>query len=103
MRKLNEEDRETVYRESIEQYGVPAQVDMAIEEMAELTKALLKFRRFGWSENSLDYLENIYEEIADVKIMIRQLEMIYDSNNDVQVWIDRKVMRQIERLDGKRR
>ena len=60
MRKLNEEDREAVYRESIEQYGVSAQVDMAIEEMAELTKALLKFRRFGWSENSSDYLENIY-------------------------------------------
>ena len=103
MRKLNEEDREAVYRESIEQYGVSAQVDMAIEEMAELTKALLKFRRFGWSENSSDYLENIYEEIADVKIMIRQLEMIYDCDFAVGQWIDKKVLRQIERLAGKRR
>lgn len=103
MRKLNEEDRETVYRESIEHYGVPAQVDMVIEEMAELTKALLKFRRFGWSENASDYLENVIEEIADVKIMIRQLEMIYDTDDDVEDWIDRKVMRQIERLAGKRR
>ena len=96
MRKLNEEDREAVYRESIEQYGVSAQVDMAIEEMAELTKALLKFRRFGWSEN-------FYEEIADVKIMIRQLEMIYDCDFAVGQWIDKKVLRQIERLAGKRR
>jgi hypothetical protein len=49
------------------------------------------------------YDENVIEEIADVKIMIRQLEMIYDTDDDVEDWIDRKVMRQIERLAGKRR
>jgi NTP pyrophosphatase (non-canonical NTP hydrolase) len=95
--------REETFRKSIEKYGSEAQIDMAIEEMSELTKALLKFRRFGWSENASDYLENVIEEIADVKIMLRQLEMIYDTDDDVEDWIDRKVMRQIERLAGKRR
>jgi NTP pyrophosphatase (non-canonical NTP hydrolase) len=101
--EINHQVREETFRKSIEKYGSEAQIDMAIEEMSELTKALLKFRRFGWSENSSDYLENIYEEIADVKIMIRQLEMIYDCDFAVGQWIDKKVMRQIERLAGKRR
>ena len=95
--------REEVYRESIETYGSEAQIDLAIEEMSELIKALLKFRRYGWSESSADYYENVIEEIADVKIMIRQLEMIYDCEFGVEQWIDRKVERQIERLAEKPR
>jgi len=102
-RKMTSESREKVYRASIATYGKEAQIDMAIEEMSELIKALLKFRRFGCSENSVDYLENIYEEIADVKIMIRQLEMIYEGENEVDEWIDKKVERQIERLAEKAR
>lgn len=39
------EYRDSVYRRCISEYGTQPQVDMCIEEMSELTKALLKWRR----------------------------------------------------------
>ncbi len=66
---------------AVDTYGAAAQADMAIEEMSELTKALLKFRR---AENNPEEYDietkrtDIYEEIADVMIMLVQLIMIYD-------------------------
>ena len=38
-------NRPEVLQECVDTYGAEAQVDMAIEEMSELTKALLKYRR----------------------------------------------------------
>ena len=63
-------------------YGIDSQMDMAIEEMAELTKALLKFRRAGKAEETStrvmsDILENVMEEMADVQIMLDQLYLIF--------------------------
>lgn len=57
---------------AVKHYGEQAQVDMMIEEMSELTKALLKQRR------GYDVLWNILEELADVRIMLEQMEIIYD-------------------------
>ena len=57
-----------VYINAINAYGKEMQVDIMIEEMSELTKALIKHRR----KPSDETLENIQEEIADVKIMMRQ-------------------------------
>lgn len=95
---MTKDEREQVFLKCIFNYGVPAQVDMAIEEMSELTKALLKFRRCGVGKNCVEYYDNVIEEIADVKIMIRQLELMYQCEKEVDEWIERKVERQIERL-----
>jgi hypothetical protein len=47
---------------------------MAIEEMAELTKALSKaYRKFEYRE-----IIDVLEEIADVKIMIDQLTLLFE-------------------------
>lgn len=100
---MTEAEREKVYWRSIEKYGSDAQIFLAIEEMSELTKAILKLRRYASSANFDNYYENMLEEMADVKIMLRQLEMIFDCEFGVEQWIDRKVKRQIERLEGKRR
>lgn len=71
-------NREKILRKAINTYGEQPQVDMAIEEMSELTKALLKYRRNeDMSVNRR--LNNILEEIADVQIMLEQLRMIYGS------------------------
>ncbi len=102
-RKMTSKSREKVYRACIATYGTDSQIDMAIEEMSELIKALLKLRRYGTSESWMEYQEDVYEEMADVKIMLRQLEMIYDCEWGVEQWIDRKVERQIERLAEKPR
>ena len=53
---------------------------MMIEEMAELAKALLKFRRLPDQRVSKEgelAIAAIREEMADVRIMLDQMEMIY--------------------------
>lgn len=67
--------RKEILEKAIDTYGMHAQVDMCLEEMAELSKALLKMRRPDG--NIADKLDNIREEIADVQIMIDQMKMIY--------------------------
>jgi NTP pyrophosphatase (non-canonical NTP hydrolase) len=57
----------------IDTYGEQAQIDIAIEEMSELTKALLKYRRTKGNDAIVN--NNVTEEMADVKIMLAQLEL----------------------------
>lgn len=64
-------ERNFYYDMFIEKWGVDSQLNMAIEEMSELTKALCKFFR---GEEDID---NIHEEIIDVEIMIEQLKRIF--------------------------
>lgn len=63
-----------IFKKSIEKFGSEKQFDMLIEEMAELTQAILKSRRKG------EISENLHEEFADVKIVMEQIEMISDPN-----------------------
>ena len=71
-------------------YGAMKQEDVCIEEMSELTKAIIKKRR------RLD--SNIAEEIADVIIMLSQLSHIHNCEEDVQRWIERKCRRLAEEI-----
>ena len=93
-------NRPEVLQECVDTYGAEAQVDMAVEEMSELTKALFKYRRKA-AQGSKDLeaaRENILEEVADVIIMLTQLIMIYGGRDLVQETIENKVDRQIKRL-----
>ena len=60
------------YKKAIDTYGKDKQLDVAIEEMSELTKEICKFKR------GQDNHKQIVEEIADVEIMLQQLKMICD-------------------------
>ena len=82
---------EEIYKKAIVQYGVESQRKMAIEEMAELTNALMKFDR---GRNTID---DIVEEIADVSIMMKQLAIIYGLKK-VKSQIDYKTARLENRL-----
>lgn len=69
---------ERIMRQAIETYGVQAQCDVAIEEMAELTKAIMKIRRVADDyEKTPAALDNLLEEIADMDIMIDQLKIMW--------------------------
>ena len=83
---------EEIYKKAIAQYGVEPQRKMAIEEMAELMNALMKFDR---GRNTVD---DIIEEIADVTIMMSQLAIIY-GQKAVQLQIDYKTQRLARRLN----
>ena len=83
--------------ECVRIYGKYSQVDMAIEEMSELTKALLKERR-GDTDNEKKAADHIAEEIADVIIMLEQLMIIFDNTEEIQKQIYYKLERQGNRL-----
>lgn len=77
----------------IDHYGKEKQKDIAIEEMTELIKELIKERRYG------DNVPRILYEIADVILMIRQLVIIYQfTEEEIESLIDYKIDRQIARL-----
>lgn len=89
-------DRDNVLRRCIRDYGAQPQIDMIIEEMSELTKALLKWRRRKGSEFTIDC---ITDELADVRIMARQMEILFQVEDEVEKRIDFKVQRQRRRLE----
>lgn len=93
---------------AIAHYGAKSQIDMAIEEMSELTKALLKHRRAeAVTPLKVEHLtavsnarSNMIEEIADVEIMIEQLKIMFHCEEKVQEWKDKKIARLQKRLEG---
>lgn len=60
---------EITHQRALNKFGEQNQKDIAIEEMAELTQALLKERRGRES--------NVAEEIADVQIVLDQMKLLY--------------------------
>lgn len=63
----------------MEKWGPESRVMLAVEEMAELTKALIKCIRYGTKD---EILYEIAEERADVQIMLNQLNVIFGDNSD---------------------
>ena len=76
---MTSERRKEIESRAIRTYGEQPQVDVTIEEMSELTKAILKYRRAeNKNKNEAEYLEDdIIEEIADVQIMLDQMRIIF--------------------------
>jgi len=71
-------ERTQIFKAAINKWGKEIQVEIAIEEMAELIKALQKIKRN--SDDSTQWMElihNVWEEIADVEIMLEQIKLIY--------------------------
>ena len=62
--------------QNAEHYGYEPQSNMLVEEMAELTQAISKYRR----NNSKNNFDNIIEEIADVEVMLHQIKHLLGIN-----------------------
>jgi NTP pyrophosphatase (non-canonical NTP hydrolase) len=58
-----------IYQKLIDKFGVEHQELILIEEMSELTKAIIKKRR------GLE--QNIAEELADTQILLDQMKILY--------------------------
>lgn len=91
--KIGLTQRKTLKR-AIDTYGSDMQRLIVIEELSELQKAVIKQIRKPCLEN----VRNIAEEIADVFIMLKQLEIMYGINPEIQRNIDYKVKRLSERV-----
>lgn len=77
---------------AIKHYGAAMQEDIAIEEMSELTQAIIHFRR--------GREHNIAEEIADVEIMLEQLKIIYQCAPLTEHYKAVKIARLQERIEN---
>ena len=82
--------------------------DLLVEELSELIKAVMKLERYNFCDNALrcnyhDIYDNIYEELADVTIMLFQF--IYKNKISQQNLIDeisRKIIRYYETISDKK-
>lgn len=86
-------ERNEILRSAIARYGNTAQMIIAMEEMAELTKELSKFFRGAHNEDA------IAEEIADVRIMLDQMQIMFDCAGKVNMYEAAKVERLRKRLE----
>ena len=87
-----------ILNKAIETYGEDAQIDKAIEEMAELTKALLKLRYCEKDFERQIVQDAVSEEMADVEIMLTQLHMIFGNTKKVEEYQIKKIKRLERRL-----
>lgn len=84
---MSSETEKEIYTKAAELWGVQFQVNVAIEEMSELTKELCKFNRREVR------IPNIAEEIADVHIMLEQLIEIFHVREQVEQIKGHKIKR----------
>lgn len=92
-------NRRFLLQHAITTYGIATQEDMVIEEMSELTKAILKYRRTDEIDregaDGFARRGHIREEIADVQITLDQMKMIYAYTGEEE---QAKLQRLTERL-----
>ena len=82
--------------------------DLLVEELSELIKAVMKLERYNFCDNTLrcnyhDIYNNIYEELADVIIMMFQF--IYKnkiSQENLIEEISKKLVRYYETMSDKK-
>lgn len=77
----------TIYQDALDTWGENAQLDVAIEEMSELIKEIIKYKR------GIGNKQHMSEEIADVMIMLEQIMQMFGLENDVTTQKSFKIMR----------
>jgi hypothetical protein len=85
--KMLQESKD-LYSKAIDRWGKGSQLEMLIEEMAELTLALQKFKRNPSKDKGFE----VCDEIADVEIMLEQCKLIF-SEEMIQQRKDFKLQR----------
>lgn len=84
----------------LDKFGEDSQIDVAIEEMSELTKELIKYKRskIHFQERQASSRDHVVEEISDVLFMIEYLKKIFNiSEKDLRAEIAAKARRTKER------
>lgn len=89
---MTKEEIKTIETDAIQTYGIESQMRMLQEECGELIVAVGHYLR---GRNGS--LANLCEELADVKIMVEQMEVALD-NPAVEVWYNQKLERLKKRL-----
>lgn len=97
---MDKKERLKIYKEAENLWGLVAQYDQAIEEMAELIVAINKYKRkclYGEYATNPKVEANVIEEIADVKMCLEQLED-YMGEDKVEQVFDKKMQKLQEEI-----
>ena len=84
-----------LYKRALKDWGKEPQMMQVIEEMAELTKEILKN-----INRKKDNIAELIEETADVEIMLGQLKCCYNIEKEVVEYKINKMRKIAERLDN---
>lgn len=87
--------RKAVYESLLARHGSLLQSVVALEELSECQKEICKILR-GTGD-----IEHLAEEVADATIMLEQIILMYGIEKQVSRYIDAKVQRMVDRLEGK--
>lgn len=97
--EMTQEREAKILEGAIKTWGEEAQIVVAIEEMSELTKALSKYLRYYVAEQG-DHgqiVADIREEMADVGIMLNQMELIFGDPTEEEIL---KLLRLEQRIEA---
>ncbi len=77
LKNLTESEVLELYDDAFDVWGLNAQVDMVVEELAEAIVAVQKYFKRDYSEQRR---VDLASEVADVTIMLKQLQLIIDNH-----------------------
>ena len=81
-------------------YGYEHQSRQCMEEMAELTVEICHLDERG-NYQDFKHRQGIYEEIADVEVVLEQIKYLLNCEDEVEAMKTYKVRRQLERMGEK--
>jgi NTP pyrophosphatase (non-canonical NTP hydrolase) len=99
---MEREERDKLYDRAIKKWGEMGQLDQMIEECAELIVALNKYKRMKnyIAQKKEGVMENLYEELADVKLCLEQMEFMFGKDK-VNATLDKKIQKFLSQLNDK--
>ena len=82
---LSKTEMDTLFHKTIEFWGFDIQSNTLIEELAELIKAMAKYKREECEKAPDEIKYNLLEEIADVHNMLYQMEVYFGEDKIAQI------------------
>ena len=97
---MERSERDKLYKQAVEKWGEDAQLNQMEEEMAELIVAINKFKRARdfVAQRKEGVMENLYEELADVKLCLEQMEYIFGEQK-IDDMLDKKIIKFVKQLN----
>lgn len=102
---LTQEERLKIYDEATELWGLVAQYDQCVEEMAEMIVAINKYKRkvlYKEYQNDDKVIKNLVEEIADVSICLEQMQHFF-KNYKIDEVIEQKMQKFLKEIEEQKK
>ena len=88
-------EHDIIYNNALDTWGHDAQMDIVIEELSELIKSIIKYRR----NPSEDTAFSMADELGDVTIMTRQLQIaMMRKHPDFTMWKNGNMQVKLNRI-----